>query len=169
MGGDEGGAEGDRGWDDLLVFTDVEHMCGQHTNLAFFGGWAVGQGVYWPQNRSIWIAIALENFAARPCPSLCEIRKAASISSFKHVSEKKARSMHVCILFIFSRIFVNKEFSKDPPPPPQVTVHNNNIVPLRLFFAAPQRIAITLSPNYYQKNQRFTTRKHQEEHGPDVM
>jgi hypothetical protein len=32
-------------------------------------------------------------------------------------------------------------------------------VPRRLFFAAPQRIAITLSPNYYQKNQRFTTRR----------
>jgi hypothetical protein len=42
-------------------------------------------------------------------------------------------------------------------------------VPRRLFFAAPQRIAITLSPNYYQKNHRFTTRKNQEEHGPDVM
>jgi hypothetical protein len=39
----------------------------------------------------------------------------------------------------------------------------------RLFFAAPQRIAITLSPNYYQKMQRSTTRKNQEEHGPDVM
>jgi hypothetical protein len=43
------------------------------------------------------------------------------------------------------------------------------IVPRRLFFAAPQRISITSSPNYYQKNQRFTTRKNQEEHGPDVM
>ncbi len=42
-------------------------------------------------------------------------------------------------------------------------------VPRRLFFAAQQRIAITLSPNYYQKIQRFTTRKNQEEHGPDVM
>jgi hypothetical protein len=42
-------------------------------------------------------------------------------------------------------------------------------VPRRLFFAAEQRIAITLSPNYYQKMQRFTTRKNQEEHGPDVM
>ncbi len=41
-------------------------------------------------------------------------------------------------------------------------------VPRRLFFAAQQRIAITLSPNYYQKMQRFTTRKNQEEHGPDV-
>ena len=36
------------------------------------------------------------------------------------------------------------------------------------FFAAQQRIAITLSPNYYQKMQRFTTRKNQEEHGQDV-
>ncbi len=62
---------------------------GNHTNLAFFGGWAVGRGVYWPRKRSIWIAIALEIFAARPCPSLCEIRKATSISSFEHVSEKK--------------------------------------------------------------------------------
>ncbi len=43
------------------------------------------------------------------------------------------------------------------------------IVPRRLFFAAPQRIAITSSPNYYQKMQRSTTRKNQEEHGPDVM
>jgi hypothetical protein len=36
-------------------------------------------------------------------------------------------------------------------------------------FAAQQRIAITLSPNYYKKMQRSTTRKNQEEHGPDVM
>ncbi len=42
-------------------------------------------------------------------------------------------------------------------------------VPRRLFFAAQQRIAMTLSPNYYKKIQRFTTRKNQEEHGPDVM
>ena len=42
------------------------------------------------------------------------------------------------------------------------------VVPRRLFFAAQQRIAITLIPNYYQKMQRFTTRKNQEEHGPDV-
>jgi hypothetical protein len=42
-------------------------------------------------------------------------------------------------------------------------------VPQRLFFAAQQRKAITLSPNYYKKIQRFTTRKNQEEHGPDVM
>jgi hypothetical protein len=26
-----GGAEGDRGWDDLLALTDVEHMCGQES------------------------------------------------------------------------------------------------------------------------------------------
>jgi hypothetical protein len=44
----------------------------------------------------------------------------------------------------------------------------NIVVPRRLFFAAQQRIAIALSPNYYQKMQRFTTRKNQEEHGPDV-
>jgi hypothetical protein len=43
------------------------------------------------------------------------------------------------------------------------------LVPRRLFFAAQQRIAITLSPYYYQNIQRFTTRKNQEEHGPDVM
>jgi hypothetical protein len=42
-------------------------------------------------------------------------------------------------------------------------------VPGRLFFAAQQRIAITLSPNYYKKMQRLTTRKNREEHGPDVM
>ena len=45
----------------------------------------------------------------------------------------------------------------------------NVIAPRRLFFAAQQRIAITLSPNYYQKMRCFTTRKNQEEHGPDVM
>ncbi len=43
------------------------------------------------------------------------------------------------------------------------------VLPRRLFFAAPQRIAITSSPKYYQKNQHFTRRKNQEEHGPDVM
>jgi hypothetical protein len=42
------------------------------------------------------------------------------------------------------------------------------IVPRRLFFAAPQRIAITLSPKYYQKMQHSITRKNQEEHGPEV-
>ena len=42
------------------------------------------------------------------------------------------------------------------------------VVPRRLFFAAQQRIAITWSLNYYKKMQRFTTRKNQEEHGPDV-
>ncbi len=42
-------------------------------------------------------------------------------------------------------------------------------VPRRLFFGAQHRIAITSSPNYYKKMQRFTTRKNQEEHGPDVM
>jgi hypothetical protein len=45
---------------------------------------------------------------------------------------------------------------------------DNILVPRRLFFAAQQRIAITLSPEYYQKMQRSTTRKNQEEHGPEV-
>jgi hypothetical protein len=49
-----------------------------------------------------------------------------------------------------------------------VGVKRKIIVPRRLSFAAPQRIAITLSPNYYQKMQRSTTRKNQEEHGPEV-
>ncbi len=40
--------------------------------------------------------------------------------------------------------------------------------PRRLFFAAPQRIAITSSPKYYQKMQRSITRKNQEEYGPEV-
>jgi hypothetical protein len=31
------------------------------------------------------------------------------------------------------------------------------VVPRRLFFAAQQRLAIILSPNYYQKMQCFTT------------
>jgi hypothetical protein len=38
----------------------------------------------------------------------------------------------------------------------------------RLFFAAQQRIAITLSPEYYQKMQRSITKNNQEEHGPEV-
>jgi hypothetical protein len=42
------------------------------------------------------------------------------------------------------------------------------VVPRRLFFAAQQRRAITLSPNYYQKMQRSITRKNQKEYGPDV-
>ncbi len=42
------------------------------------------------------------------------------------------------------------------------------IVPRRLFFAAQLRIAITWSPNYYQKMQRSITRKNQKEYGPDV-
>ncbi len=45
---------------------------------------------------------------------------------------------------------------------------DKHIVPRRLFFAAQQRISITWSPNYYKKMQRFTTRKNQKEHGPDV-
>jgi hypothetical protein len=71
-------------------------MCGQESRepwethkFRFFGGWAEGRGVYWPRKRSSWIGNALENFAARPSPSLWEIRKAASISSFEHESEKK--------------------------------------------------------------------------------
>ncbi len=31
---------------------------GNHTNLAFLEGWAVGRGVYWPRKRSSWIANA---------------------------------------------------------------------------------------------------------------
>ncbi len=41
-------------------------------------------------------------------------------------------------------------------------------VPRRLCFAAQQRIAITWSPNFYKKMQRFTTRKNQKENRPDV-
>ncbi len=41
-------------------------------------------------------------------------------------------------------------------------------VPRRLFFAAQQRIAITWSPNYYQKMCCFITRKNQKEYRPDV-
>jgi hypothetical protein len=49
--------------------------------------------------------------------------------------------------------------------------HTNSVhcVPRRLFFAAQHRIAITSSPNYYQKIQHFTRRRNQEAHGPDVM
>jgi hypothetical protein len=66
---------------------------GNHTNLAFFEGWAVGRGVYLPRKRSSWIANAWEIFAARPRPSLCEIQKFSSISRFEHESQKKASSM----------------------------------------------------------------------------
>ncbi len=41
----KGGAEGDRGWDELSALTDVEHMCGQESRepwelhkSSFFGG-----------------------------------------------------------------------------------------------------------------------------------
>ncbi len=47
-------------------------------------------------------------------------------------------------------------------------VSSDQIVPRRLFFAAQQRIAITWSPEYYQKMRCFITRKNQKEHGPDV-
>ncbi len=67
----------------------VQGNPGKHTNPGFFWGWADGRGVYWPRKRSSWIANALENFAARPRPSLCEIWNALSISSFEHESEKK--------------------------------------------------------------------------------
>ncbi len=100
VGGEEGGrmggrkgAEGDRGWDDLSPLTrcstHVPKESRNHTNLAYFGGWAVGRGVYCPRKQSSWIAIALENFSARPSPSLCEIRKASSISSYEHEIRKK--------------------------------------------------------------------------------
>jgi hypothetical protein len=46
---------------------------GKHTKPGFFEGWADGRGVYWPRKRPSWIANALENFAARPRPSLYEI------------------------------------------------------------------------------------------------
>jgi hypothetical protein len=43
-----GGAEGDRGWDDLSPLTrcstHVPKESRNHTNLAYFGGWAVGRG-----------------------------------------------------------------------------------------------------------------------------
>ncbi len=54
----------------------------EHTIPEILGGWAVGAG-------SSWIANALENFSARPRPSLCKIWNASSISSFEHESEKK--------------------------------------------------------------------------------
>ena len=44
-------------------------------------------------------------------------------------------------------------------------IHN---IGVKIMNASQQRIAITSSPNYYQKMQRSTTRKNQEEHGPEV-
>ncbi len=49
-----------------------------------------------------------------------------------------------------------------------IKISRSLTVPRRLFFAAPQRIAVTSSPKYYQKMQRSITRKNQEEHGPEV-
>jgi hypothetical protein len=42
------------------VFPTLPGNPGKHTNPGFFGGWADGRGVYWPQKRSSWIANALE-------------------------------------------------------------------------------------------------------------
>jgi hypothetical protein len=78
MGGMKGGgAEGDRGWDDLSPLTrcstHVPKESRNHTNLAYFGGWAVGQGVYCPRNRSSVSSSLFENYSVRSSPSLCEI------------------------------------------------------------------------------------------------
>ncbi len=42
-------------------------------------------------------------------------------------------------------------------------------VPRRLFFAAQQRIAITLKPNQYQKNRCSKRRRNQQEEQREVM
>ncbi len=51
----KGGAEGDRGWDDLSpltrCLTNAPKDSKNHTILAYFGGWAAGRGVYTPRNR----------------------------------------------------------------------------------------------------------------------
>ncbi len=74
---EEGGAEGDRGWDDLSPLTrcstHVPKESRNHTILAYLGGWAAGRVVYIPRKRSRWIAIAFGNYSARPSQSLCEI------------------------------------------------------------------------------------------------
>jgi hypothetical protein len=72
-GGEEGGAEGDRGRDDNTCSTHVTKISMNHTNLGILGGWAVGWGVYIPQNRSSVSSSLFENYSTRWRPSLCEI------------------------------------------------------------------------------------------------
>jgi hypothetical protein len=52
MGGEEGGAEGDRGWDDNTCSIHVPKISMNLTNLGFLGGWAVGAGCVY-SSRSI--------------------------------------------------------------------------------------------------------------------
>ncbi len=72
-GGEEGGAEGDRGWDDNTCSTHVPKISMKHTNLGFLGGWTDGRGVYIPRNRSSVSSSLIKNYSARWMPSLCEI------------------------------------------------------------------------------------------------
>ncbi len=76
-GGEEGGAEGDRGWDDLsprISGAHVQHMCPKesrnHTILAYLGGWA---GCVYSSKSIEHSSSILENYSVRSSPSLCEI------------------------------------------------------------------------------------------------
>ncbi len=76
-GGWKGGAEGDRGWDDLsprISGAHVDHLCPKesrnHTILAYLGGWA---GCVYSSKSIERSSLILENYSVRSSPSLCEI------------------------------------------------------------------------------------------------
>ncbi len=75
---------------------------------------------------------------------------------------------HVCMVLTASRngfyflVWIDSTARKGLVKLGQIQILLPGSVPRRLFFAAQQRIAITLSPKYYQKMQRSTTRKNQE-------
>ncbi len=89
------GVGGGRGWGGSGGWTHVRlrvQKPWEPHQFSFFG-FCYFILFYWPQKRSSWIANAWEIFAARPRPSLCEIRKFSSISRFEHDSQKKVTSM----------------------------------------------------------------------------
>ncbi len=97
MGGDEGGGLRGIGGRMNSQLSQMLNTCaakspgnpGNYTNLAFFGGVGSWAGRVLASNAIVLDRDRIRNFAARPCPSLCKIPKAASISSFEHVSERK--------------------------------------------------------------------------------
>ena len=88
------------------------------------------------------------------CKWSIKLEKAGAFPFFQHMT------LRICPLSVKEILYIRRELGHK--------VESREVVPRRLFFAAPQRIAITLSPNYYKKMQRSTTRKNQEEHGPEV-
>jgi hypothetical protein len=69
----------------------------------------------------------------------------------------------------YSSIYKDKEIIRELKNGWKSNLNEKSNCAAEAIFCCPiERIAITLSPNYYKKMQRFTTRKNQEEHGPDV-